>query len=196
MMINRLLTAPFVIACFLYYKLKLGSFHFSSRILSPLRLDGMSNIRIGKNTIIQYKTWLAALPLTGEKTSTLDIGDGVVIGNFNHIYATQKIVIEDNVLTADKVYISDNLHGYKNINLPIVKQPVEQNGVVIIGRGSWLGENVCVLGSKIGKHCVVGANAVVTKDIPDYSVAVGIPARVIRRYNFSTQQWESIDKDI
>lgn len=62
-----------------------------------------------------------------------------------------------------------------------------------IGEGSWLGENVCVIGASVGKHCTIGANAVVTKDIPDYSVAVGIPAKVIKQYNFKTQRWERIN---
>jgi acetyltransferase-like isoleucine patch superfamily enzyme len=62
----------------------------------------------------------------------------------------------------------------------------------VIGEGSWLGENVCVIGASIGKHCVIGANSVVTKDIPDYSVAVGIPAKVIKKYNFNKCEWEKI----
>ena len=67
-----------------------------------------------------------------------------------------------------------------------------QNGKVRIGSGSWIGENACILGVIIGKQCVIGANSVVTKDIPDYSVAVGIPAKVIKKYNFETQQWERV----
>ena len=64
---------------------------------------------------------------------------------------------------------------------------------VEIGEGSWLGENVCVLGAIIGRHCVIGANSVVTKDIPDYSIAVGAPAKVIKRYDFTTNSWQKID---
>lgn len=94
-----------------------------------------------------------------------------------------------NVLTADKVYITDNLHGYRDVNLAILHQPVIQRNFVEIGEGSWLGENVCIIGACVGKHCVIGANSVVTKDIPDYSVAVGSPARVIKQYCFEKQQW-------
>lgn len=125
----------------------------------------------------------------------LIIGNGCAIGHFNEIYATKSIVIEDNVLTADRVYISDNLHGYENPDMPIIKQPIKQNGTVRIGEGSWLGVGVAVIGANIGKHCVIGANAVITKDIPDYSVAVGIPAKVIKRYNFSTRKWERTNPD-
>ena len=68
-------------------------------------------------------------------------------------------------------------------------QPIKQINTVIVGDGSWLGENVCVIGAKIGKNCVIGANSVVTKDIPDYCVAVGAPAKVIKRFDFVNQQW-------
>ena len=169
------------------------TFGRKSQIISPLSLDGKENISIGNNVFVGYKTWLAALPLTGEKSCLLELQDGVTIGHFNHIYATKKIVLEKDVLTADKVYISDNLHGYSDIHVPIKNQSIIQHGEVVIGEGSWLGENVCVLGARIGKHCVIGANSVVTKDIPDYSVAVGAPAKVIKRYDFATQTWRRTD---
>ena len=177
------------------YKWQFQSFGHNSKINSPLRIDGKKHIKIGNHVLVQYKTWLACLPLTGTENPILIIEDNATIGNFNHIYATKKIIIEDGVLTADKVYITDNLHSYENVEMPVVKQPIKQISEVVIGEGSWLGENVCVIGAKIGKHCVIGANAVVTKDIPDYSVAVGVPARIIKRYNFETQQWEKTDCD-
>ena len=61
----------------------------------------------------------------------------------------------------------------------------------MIGDDSWIGENVCIIGASIGRHCVIGANAVVTKEIPDYCVAVGNPARVIKRYDFEQKDWVS-----
>lgn len=178
----------------LLYKKRFLFFGKSSFILCPLAIDGMSNIGIGYNVRIGYRSWLAAVPLTGEKNSELIIGDGVCLGNFNHIYATKSIVIGKNVLTADKVYISDNLHDYEDIKLPIIQQPIKQIGIVVIGDGSWLGENTCVIGAKIGKNCVIGANSVVTKDIPDYCVAVGVPAKVIKRYCLKSNEWLKTDE--
>ena len=98
-------------------------------------------------------------------------------------------MIGENVLTADKVYISDNLHSYTNIHLPILQQPIKQLKDVYIGSGTGIGENACIIGATIGKQCVIGANAVVTKDIPDYCVAVGAPATIIKRYNLKKQRW-------
>ena len=176
----------------LLYKYRFKSFGKKSYLHSPLKIDGIENIEIGNGVSIAYKTWLAAVPLTGEK-SKLIIEDGVNIGNFNHIYATQSIIIRKNVLTADKIYISDNLHGYENIYTPIIKQPIVQKKEVEIGEGSWLGENVCIIGASIGKHCIVGANSVVTKDIPDYCVIVGAPAKIVKRYCFEEQKWKKTD---
>jgi acetyltransferase-like isoleucine patch superfamily enzyme len=180
-----------------FYSLCLYPFQFKhfgkkSKIIAPLRIDGKKNIYIGDHVYIQEKTWLACESLTGEKNPLLKIGNHTTIGNFNHIYATKSISIEDYVLTADKVYISDNLHSYDDINEPIIKQPIKQISSVVIGEGSWIGENACILGVKIGKHCVIGANSVVTHDIPEYSVAVGAPAKVIKRYNLQSQKWEVI----
>jgi len=179
----------------LFYSRKFHSFGEKSAIFQPLSIHGINNISIGKGVYVEYKTWLAALPHTGEEKCELKIGDGSRIGNFNHIYATQSIVIGQNVLTADKVYISDNLHSYKDIATPIMNQPIKQIGNVIIGDGTWLGENACVIGAKIGKNCVIGANSVVTKDIPDYCVAVGVPARVIKRYCSDSNKWLKVDKN-
>lgn len=176
-------------------RFKVNKLGYKSRIISPLHLNGGKYIEIGSYSLIQNKIWLEANPLTGEKEVTLQIGNYCAIGNFNEIYATKRIILEDYVLTADRVYITDNLHGYENPNLPVIQQPIKQIGTVRIGEGSWLGVGVAVIGANIGKHCVIGANAVVTKDIPDYSVAVGIPAKIIKRYNFETKQWERTNPD-
>lgn len=162
-----------------------------TRLYKPLHIDGIGNITLGDHVSVHEGTWLAAIPLTGNEVQ-LDIEDGVTLGHYNHIYATRSIIIGKNVLTADKVYISDNLHSYEDITVPVIKQPIKQCKPVVIGDGSWLGENVCVIGASIGKHCVIGANAVVTKDIPDYSVAVGSPARVKKKYDFEQNKWENL----
>lgn len=176
----------------IYWKFRMQEFGNHSEILNPLKINGAKHIKIGSYVTVQYKTWLASTPLTGQRQSLLVLEDGCTIGHFNHIYATHSIILHKNVLTADKVYISDNLHGYEDISIPIKKQAIIQNGTVEIGEGSWLGENVCVLGAHIGKHCVIGANSVVTKDIPDYCVAAGAPAKVIKRYDFNEKKWQKV----
>lgn len=171
--------------------------HFGrgTSVIFPAGVDGAENIVLGDDVYIAYKTFLAALPHTGQADCLLQIGAGTRIGRFNHFYATHRVVLGANVLTANNVYIADNLHGYRDPVLPILHQPLVQNGVVEIGEGSWLGHGVCVLGARIGRHCVIGANAVVTRDIPDLCVAVGAPAAIIRRYDPATEAWRSTTPD-
>ena len=177
------------------YKIVFGKFSITTYLEKPLKIEGAKNIYIHGNTHIRKYAWLGCLPLTNEQFPILRIHEGCQIGHFNEIYATKSIIIEKNVLTADRVYISDNLHKYENIQTPVIKQPIKQINTVTIGEGSWLGIGVTVIGANIGKHCVIGANSVVTKDIPDYSVAVGIPAKIIKRYDFTMKQWRRTNSD-
>lgn len=177
-----------------FLKMRLGSMGDKTKIINPA-ITGHKRIFIGSNVYINDKAWLACEALTGDANAKLSIGDGTYIGRFSHIYATSKIEIGNKVLMADKVYLSDNLHGYKDVRLPVIDQPIQQTNPVIIADGAWLGENVCVIGARVGRNSVVGANSVVTRDIPDYCVAVGSPAVIIKRYNFDTKQWCKTDKD-
>jgi acetyltransferase-like isoleucine patch superfamily enzyme len=177
-----------------YYYINRNIFRFLSSkalIQKLLRIDGKENISIHDGVIIQKFTWLAAVPLTNSDNCHLSIGKGSIIGHFNHIFATSEIEIGMNVLTADKVFITDNQHQFDNIHIPIHTQGVKQLSKVKIGDGSWIGENVCIIGASVGKNSVIGANSVVTKDIPDYCVAVGAPAKVIKKFDFKSNKWES-----
>lgn len=178
----------------LLYRMQFKHFGKKISVFCPLKINGKSNIIIEDNVVVEYKTWLAALPIDKGKSCVLKVGEGTLIGHFNHIYSTKSIIIGKKVLTADKVYISDNLHGYEDISIPVMDQHIQQKSEVVIGDGSWIGENACIIGAKIGKNCVIGANSVVTKDIPDYCVAVGVPARIIKRYDNVTKMWIKIEK--
>jgi acetyltransferase-like isoleucine patch superfamily enzyme len=173
-----------------YYSLIFKKYSSDSKIINPLMIEGAENISIGKNVTIQYNTRIAAMPHTGAELCQLIIGDGAYIGCFNHIYATKSIIIESNVLIADRVYISDNIHDYSNPLVPVKDQGVIQKKEVVIGSGCWIGENVSIIGASVGKNSVVGANSVVLEDIPDYCVVAGIPARILKKYNFETLRWE------
>ena len=159
-------------------------------IYKPFRIDGASAIEIGNFTVMQKGAWLYAN--SKDKHPVIKIGSECVFGYANHITAISKVTIGDKVLTANNVYISDNLHSYENISQPIINQHVRFKGEVVIGNGCWIGENACIIGASVGKNSVIGANAVVTHDIPDYSVAVGVPAKVIRRYDKKIGRWVSV----
>ncbi len=183
---------PWRIVKAVWYKIRMRRFGWSSEIRRPLRINGYRNIWIGNHVHIADQTWLGVSNAMSGVTGKLVIEDGCVIGHYNHIYATGCVILHNHVLTADKVYVSDNCHGYENVDIPIVQQSVVQRNFVEIGEGSWLGENVCVLGAKIGKHCVIGANSVVTHDIPDFCVAVGNPAKIIKQFDFQKKEWVKV----
>lgn len=156
-------------------------------------MRGGKGICIGDHVVLNEGCWIECQPLTTNPNPRLVISDGCVLGHYNEIYSTSDILLEKDVLTADRVYISDNFHGYEDPEVPIIQQPILQNRKVCIGEGSWLGVNVCVMGATIGKHCVVGANSVVIHDVPDYCVVVGAPARIVKRYDFAAKQWRKTD---
>lgn len=163
----------------------------SASMLRPFRVDGAASIELGPGTVVQRGGWLYCQGIEGVGAS-LKIGAGCVFGYNNHITSVRSVMIGDHVLTANNVYISDNLHGYEDVKRPIMHQPVRFKKAVVIGDGCWIGENACIIGATIGRNSIIGANAVVTRDIPDYAVAVGIPAVVIRQFDQQLQQWVDV----
>lgn len=128
-----------------------------------------------------------------ENDPIVKIGNNVLIGAYSSIGCSNKIIIEDDVMFAPHVHITDRNHSYENVNIAINKQPANSPGSVFIGKESWLGYGVQVMPNvKIGKHCVIAAGSIVTRNIPDFSVAVGIPAKVIKKFNLESQKWEKI----
>jgi acetyltransferase-like isoleucine patch superfamily enzyme len=142
-------------------------------------------IEIGSNTMIGPYCALSAGMLPGQECLTspvVKIGDRCLIGRGSGIVGHLAISIGDDVWTGHHVYITDQNHGYEDVSRPISQQ-TQPEQPVIIGDGSWLGAGTVVLpGATIGRHVAVGANAVVTGALPDFCVAVGAPARVIRQY--------------
>lgn len=184
---------------YIFSKLKYYNFRLihASQMLScekqayiegPFRIDGAEHIKLGERSVIQGRSWLYCKSIDASHAQ-LTIGARCVLGYNNHITAVKEVVVEDDVLTANNVYISDNLHSYKDWQTPIIHQPIEFKRSVRIGRGSWIGENACIIGANVGRNSVIGANSIVTHDIPDYSVAVGVPAIIIRQYNKDIGSW-------
>lgn len=155
-------------------------FGFGSRILNALKIKGSRRISIGRGVYINAFGWLEVLE-SPDSLGKISIGDGTYIGNLSHIVSLVDVDIGDRVLIADRVYIGDYVHGFSDIDTPIISQRLEAKRPVRIGAGAWIGENAVVLGASVGVNSVIGANSVVLEDIPDFSVAVGSPARVVRK---------------
>ncbi|UUX96771.1 acyltransferase [Aquabacterium sp. J223] len=117
----------------------------------------------------------------------LTIGDRVSINYDCHIGCVNEVSIGNDVLLASRVYIADHGHGdpvYSDIDLPPSRRRVHSKGPVVIEDGVWIGEGACVLqGVRIGRHAIVGANAVVTRDVAPYTIVAGSPARTVRTLN-------------
>ena len=178
---------------------KFGKFGAGSIILFPTTTIFNENyIHIGNDTMIGEHVALSAGMMPGQKCLTnpvVKIGDRCLIGRGSGIVGHLSIDIGDDVWTGHHVYITDQSHGYSDISRPISQQS-QPESAVSIGEGSWLGHGVVVLpGAKIGKHVAVGANSVVTGELPDYCVAVGSPARIIKQYS-QKDGWIKLDREI
>lgn len=148
------------------------------------------NVYIGKHCALKGKSnivledGMTVRPYTQiwSGGGTVRIGMGSEIGERCRISIANSLEIGEKVLLSPNVYITDCDHEYRNIKIPVIDQGIVQRGQrVSIGEGSYIGINAVIVGNvKIGKHCVIGANSVVTKDVPDYCVAVGSPTRVIK----------------
>jgi acetyltransferase-like isoleucine patch superfamily enzyme len=164
---------------------RFGSFGDGSVIcFPPTTIMNERFIRIGAGTMIGPQVALSAGMVPGQECisdTVVSIGDRCLIGRGSGIVGHLSIEIGDDVWTGHHVYITDQNHGYDDPDLPISMQ-VQPERPVSIGAGSWIGHGAVILpGAAIGRNVVIGANSVVTGPIPDHSIAVGAPARVIRR---------------
>jgi acetyltransferase-like isoleucine patch superfamily enzyme len=183
--------------CSLYTLLIGGQFQHlgrKSKVMPPFRFYGLNQMSLGNHVFIERNCWIQTI---GEPTKPgevkLAIGDYTSIGMGSSISAAARIDIGEYVLLARNVYIADHAHAFEDVNVPIMRQGINQLKPVSIGSNTWLGQNVSVLpGVAIGRHCVVGANSVVNASVPDFCVAVGAPARVVKRYNAETKNWERV----
>jgi len=163
---------------------RFGAFGEGSIICFPATsLMNERFIEIGENTMIGPHVALSAGMAPGQECLSqpvVRIGDRCLIGRGSGIVGHFSIDIGDDVWTGHHVYITDQNHGYDNVDIPISQQSMPEKPVRI-GSGSWLGHGTVVLpGADIGEHVVIGANSVVTGSIPSFSVAVGVPARVVK----------------
>ncbi|MDF2455642.1 MAG: acetyltransferase (isoleucine patch superfamily)-like protein [Cytophagaceae bacterium] len=123
---------------------------------------------------------------------SVKIGSNVTIGISNVIIGPVRI--GNHVILAQNIVVSGLNHGYEDVTVPIHQQKCTTKEIVI-GDESWVGANaVIVAGVRIGRHAVVAAGSVVTKDVPDFSIVAGNPAKLIKQYNPATKAWEKVSQ--
>ena len=166
-----------------------ASFHFTTKVSR----QRSPRISLGNSVSLGDHAWLnvATDDPTGEPTIVID--DNCVIASGSILSAKNRIHLERDVNVAQQVLIMDHNHEYEDIEVPIIKQGITEGGTIRIGEGSWIGHGAAIVCSRgelsIGRHCVVAANSVVTRSIPDYSVVFGMPATIIRQYDPERRAW-------
>jgi lipopolysaccharide O-acetyltransferase len=165
----------------------------------PFYIRGSKYIKWGDNLTSGINLRIDADPIDPfQNNFVLTIGNNVQFNDYVHIGAVQNVVIGNNVLIGSKVFISDHNHGiYTGIDQSFPENEPSNRTIhsspVFIEDNVWLGEHVSILaGVTIGKGSVIGANSVVSKNIPPNSIAVGIPAKIIKQFNYATNRWERI----
>ena len=167
------------------------------------KITGKNNITLGDNFRAGESLRLEAIGEYGEQifAPSIDIGENVTFNDFVHIGCVESIKIGNNVLLASKIFITDHNHGCYSADEVSLHQspeipPADRNlscSPVCIEDNVWIGEFVSVLpGSFIGRGSIVGANSVVNGYIPEYSIAVGSPARVVKTYDHNKKLWLAV----
>ena len=148
--------------------------------------DSTGRIEIGdKSTVCRY----SVIQSVG---GVISIGPDSLVGDFCNLFGQGNLAIGNHVMISSGVRIIPNQHTFSDLIIPISHQPCHAQGIVIKD-GVWIGVNAVILdGVTIGVGAIVGAGSVVTRDIPDYAIAVGIPAKVIKyRAGFGDSEPES-----
>jgi acetyltransferase-like isoleucine patch superfamily enzyme len=170
----------------------LGALGRASRIEWPRTLRGRGNIFIGHSSHVRSHSHIEAVNEFGSQSYSprIVIGDGVYVGRYAYLTSCNSITIGNGTVLSEHVYVTDLNHGFDPEGGPIMKQSLTSKGPVCIGENCFLGYRASVMpGVTLGNWCIVGANSVVTKSFPAYSMIVGQPAQVIRLYSTERGLW-------
>lgn len=153
-----------------------------------------NRIQLGSSILLAKDVWLnVPYPLDGDGGPAIVIDDGCVVGRRCTLSARNSIHLERDVILAPSVLIMDHNHGYEDVSLPIKNQGVTEGGTIRIEQGCWIGHCAAIVCSAgdlvIGRNCVVGANAVVSRSFPPYSVISGNPARIVKQFDLAQGRW-------
>lgn len=188
--LNALIGKLRLVISFMINKRKYKEWHLRSQIINPFRIRPQF-ISVGDNVLVLDFARIEGITHFNDRffTPQIELCDGVSIQQGIHLTCAESVRIGKNTAVAAYVTITDIHHPYTDINIPIEQQDVEVRPVSIGENCKIYNGAVILPGVCIGNHVTIGANSVVTHDIPDYSVAVGIPARVVKRYDFEQNKW-------
>ncbi|WP_341313075.1 acyltransferase [Paraburkholderia sp. IMGN_8] len=193
---NALQLAYYRLKARLWYANAFASVGRSSAIYRPLLLSNVHHASIGERVLIRQGARIELIVTDPNELPRLTIGNDVNIEQNVHIVCGSSIEIKDNVTITGGCGIVDVEHPYEDVDDPVrIGRRIRVRGNrVVIGEGSFIGFNSMILPNVvIGRHCVVGCHSVITRDVPDYCVVAGNPAKLIRRYSWETQTWERFE---
>lgn len=174
---------------------RFGEFKYTSSMGKPLRLYNPQYIKIDRHVSILSLARMECIraykdtPCNGE----IQIGEGTSIEQACHIIAANHMEIGKGVTISAFVYISDCNHGSDDVTKDVMEQPLQVKTTRIKDR-AFIGIGARIMpGVTIGEHAIVGANAVVCRDVPDYCIAAGVPAKIIKKYDFSRKRWVKVE---
>lgn len=172
----------------LAYKLFFKRIGHMTYIGKPCFIEGRKNISIGQRTRI-----FPGIRLEAIGAGQIEIGSNCAVEQNVHITAAGSLLyIGNDVTIAANTFITNIDHEYKDINYSVMDQGHNLKKTVI-GDGCFIGYGASIqAGTKLGKHCIVGTNAVVKGDFPDYCVIVGCPAYIVKKYDFKTKTWKRV----
>lgn len=193
---NRLLRLPTAIRKRLlrpWYRWRFAEFGEGSELGARCEIRNARSIAIGERVQIQRYSRIEAHDLRDGKVR-IRIGDGSIIAPYVHIGAVESVTIGRNCGIAPFTWITDHDHDTTDPMQPVVTQRRVLAAPTVIEDGVYIGERVAVLrGVRIGTCSIVGTNSVVTRDVPPFSIVVGIPARVIKIWDPATRVWSRVD---
>lgn len=167
-----------------------AAFGERSIIVPPARVENPDQIAIGAGVLVHEHAWLLVRDGSPDVRAGLSIGDATVINRFVKLVSLQSIEIGEGSILGDRVYISDVDYEPGSPDVAPSDRPLTEPAPVVLEAGVALGVGVIVKpGVTIGERAYIGAGSIVTKDVPARSLAVGQPARVVRRYDPSTDRW-------
>ena len=151
------------------------------------------HIEIGNSVWLDRDVWLNIPFVPSSSEPVILFGDGCKIGRRTMISAKNSIHIERNAIFSPSVLVMDHNHAFEDVTAPITQQGITQGGTIRIGEGCWIGFGAAIICNRgelvIGKNSVIGANSVVTRSIPPYSVVTGNPARIVKQFDPSQGKW-------
>ena len=190
--VTRLKHAILMLSSYFKYSWRFNKFPWRSILIKPDVLYNSRAVEIGNRVYIRKGARLEVLGKVLKNSPKISIGDNTTIHLYFHCGAAESVVIGKDVMIAGHVYISDHDHIYDHPTLAARNVQDLSSSPVVIEDGVWLGQGCVILkGVNVGKRSVVGANAVVTKDVPPYSVVGGVPARIIKEFGLLLKDGET-----